>query len=1137
MTRRYVFDIEASGLLDDSTVDYTASPWKLKDTFVIHCIVAIEKTTGEVVTFVQDECYTKFKQWVIDNVDEIVHFNGINFDMLACKAALDMDYTVGPDTWCGKPVVIDDLYIKSKTLNPDRRGHSVEYFGELLGYEKIDWRAKAVELGLIEYNAPRGAEFRKYHPAMLDYCIRDVQVTCKIDDYLRKEWGDWPWDEAYELEKAVAEIITRQSHRGFWFDVELATENVKELDLLMAERKVIVEPALPEKPMGKTKLKEYIPGAKQFLKNGEPNSNIIKWCEKHGGTIMQTADGYQTTLYGKTYTLPIPQEPIVTTEPSKIDDTTFIKGFLVEMGWQPTQYKERDLTVDTRKQKLSQEKFKETIERYVEQTLNSPFCKDRCERVKATRSTLREKLLKHDLKKPLKVYTNPTLTVGQEKEIDPTLVEMDSEFPHTQSIVEYLTYKHRRNSILGGGLDPDDWDEEDDNTAKGFLANVRSDGRIPTPADTCGAATGRFKHRVTVNIPRVTSLYGYNMRAQFGIGDTKRYAQFAYDFASLEGRIEAHYCHRYDEEDKGYCNSLIQEKPFDVHTLTAKKVSELIGQDFSRQSAKSVKYACLPMDTKVLTKQGWKSFSDIREGDIVLSYNTQSGVVEDDVVLKKHFFTDKPLFSYSNKYDEFVCTEDHRWYGWKRKWAKRGVKRGAEYGFFMAKDITQEHNILTAAKYVWNEGCNISEDEARLLGWVCSDGYYSWSKLSTRTSAANGRKKQVLMSISQSENKYWKDIESLLARLGADYVRDEKQVPNENTVYSYRIKSAWARVFLDKCLPGRLDKHEVNWTEWLLSLSAGCVESFYDAFYLGDGNMLNRANGEIITQNKGSIADAIIACKLLGGSKVSVNSKSKDDGKCLVLRSQRRSHLTCQELKKSELGVAPTFCITTNNGTFIIKQETGYVGITGNCTYGAQAQRVAKTIGSDVQVGQAVYDAFWQAALPLALLKERLTEYWKTKGGKQFILGLDGRKIRTRSEHALLNSLFQSAGVICAKRTMLFQDRLQIERNISVDFWKDDWKNSQYIQQLGAFHDEAQCEITKGLVQWKMFADKESCVAFVQDNPEWVGPGKSERGFFAALSPANQIVKDAVEMTNSYYKLNVPLAVDPQYGRNWAECH
>ena len=794
---RFCFDIETSSLLDDSTVDYTASPWKLKDSFKIHCIVAVDMVTGEVVTFVQGECYTKFKPWVIDNVDEIVHFNGINFDMLACKAALGMDYTIGPDTWCGKPVYIDDLFIKSKTLNPDRRGHSVEYFGELLGYEKIDWRAKAVELGLIEHNAPRGAEFRQYNPAMLDYCIRDVQVTCKIDDYLRNEWGDWPWDEAYELEKAVAEIITRQSHRGFWFDVELAKENVKELDLLMEERKALVEPNLPPKPMGKTKLKEYIPGEKQFLKNGEPNSNIVKWCAKHGGTIEKTEIGYQTVLYGTTYTLPIPQEPIISTEPSKIDDTTFIKGFLVEIGWKPTQYKERDLTVDTRKQKLTQEKFKETVERYVEQTLSSPFCQDRCERVKATKHTLREKLLKHDLKKPLKVYTNPTLTVGQEKEIDPMLVEMNSEFPHVQSIVEFLTYKHRRSSILGGGLDPDDWDEEDDSTAKGFLANVRTDGRIPTPADTCGCGTGRFKHKITVNVARVTSLYGEPMRRMFGIGDKSRYAQFAFDFASLENRVQSHYCYKYDS-DKSYCNSLILEKPLDSHTQTAKKVSEVIGQEFSRQSAKSVGYACV---------------------------------------------------------------------------------------------------------------------------------------------------------------------------------------------------------------------------------------------------------------------------------------------------------------------------------------------------YGAQAARVAKTVGCDLVLGQKIYDAFWEASAPLLALKEKLTNYWKTTGQKKFILGLDGRKINTRSEHALLNSLFQSAGVICAKRTMLYQDKLTREAGLGVDFWKDDWVNMQYIQQLGAFHDEAQCEITKGLIKWKMFADKDSCSSFIKGHSEWVGPVQSDRGYFAALSPANSIVREAVDLTNKHYKLNVPMAVDPQYGRNWAECH
>lgn len=63
--------------------------------------------------------------------------------------------------------------------------------------------------------------------------------------------------------------------------------------------------------------------------------------------------------------------------------------------------------------------------------------------------------------------------------------------------MEYLTYKHRRNSILGGGLE---WDEEEE-AEKGYMAYIREDGRIPTPADTCGAATSRMKHRVCANIP------------------------------------------------------------------------------------------------------------------------------------------------------------------------------------------------------------------------------------------------------------------------------------------------------------------------------------------------------------------------------------------------------------------------------------------------------------------------------------------------------------------------------------------------------------------------------------------------------------------------------------------------------------
>jgi hypothetical protein len=712
---RYCFDIEASGLLDESTVDYTTSPWKLKDTFTVHCIVAINIDTKEVTYFVQQECYTKFRQWVKENVDTIIAHNGINYDLMVCQAAFDMEFTLGfegvSSTWDNKPVEIIDTYVLSKTLFPDRAGHSIDYFGGLVGEAKIDWRAKAIELGLIEYNAPKGAEFSTYHPEMLVYNERDVSVNIKTYHYLMKEWGDWDWGNSFELEQYVAWVIARQSHRGFWFNRELALSNVAELDALLEKHRSIVEPHLPEKPMGKTKLKEFTPPSVQFKKDGTPSAHIIKWVAKHGGELKQIMSSgiYFTTLYGRYFELPI-EVPIKTHEPASINDSTFIKGFLVTQGWEPTNVKEKDLTLDSKKQKLSPEKYKETVERYVNQTLESPFCKLRLEKLGATRSTLKAKLLKHDLTRPLKVLTNPTFTIGQEKQIDPTLEALNSKFPYVQNIVEWLTYNHRRNSILGGGFELD----EEDEAETGFLPNVREDGRIPTPADTCGAATGRMKHKLVCNIPRVTSLYGEPIRSLFGVGDGKEYLQYAFDFASLEAMIESHYCWRYDKsENKDYCNSLVQEKPNDVHTKTAEKITDMIKESFSRSNAKSVKYCC---------------------------------------------------------------------------------------------------------------------------------------------------------------------------------------------------------------------------------------------------------------------------------------------------------------------------------------------------SYGGQAPKVAKTVGCPEELGQKIFDAFWEAASPLANFKEALTRYWETAGKKKFIIGIDGRKINSRSKHSLVNSAFQSAGVICAKRSMVYQDIAFREKGISVNFWKEDWKNKPYVQQLIAYH-------------------------------------------------------------------------------------
>lgn len=814
---RLCWDTENNGLLDDTTVDYTASPYKLKDTFEMHCLVFTDVDTDKETVFVQDEIRKHAKEFILDSANsgplELIAHNPISYDHMVLMAALGIDFDIGVfegrrhdkfydtmrDSICGIPCTITDTLVLSKTLNPDRIGHSIEYFGKMHGEEKIDWRAKAVELGLIKYNDPPGAEFLVYHPEMLVYCKQDVKSNIKTWKFLLREWGDWDWREAYELEKRVRYIITHQEHRGFKYDKEKAVACVHDLDEKMEKLRSVVEPLIPPKPLTKTAAKEYIPPKIQFKKDGSLSANIQKWVEKHGGRLVEETEGWCAEIYGDSYKLPIPQEPIITHMPATIKDTTHIKGWLVELGWKPSAYKERDLTVDSKKHKLSTEKYFEAVERYIEQTLASPFKDDRFEHLEVeTEKEFRTKLLKHNhMKRPMKVLTNPTLTVGMEKEIDPELEKLSDKFSHAKDISDYLTYSHRRNSILGGGVDPDADDEE---AEKGWLSvgRVDQDGRIPTPADTCGAGTTRFKHRLVANVPRATSIYGKEMREQFGSDVENGYYQMGYDFASLEAMQESHFCWRYDDAEKTYCKSLTLEKPLDVHTKTSEKISEVLGREFGRTPSKSVKYCC---------------------------------------------------------------------------------------------------------------------------------------------------------------------------------------------------------------------------------------------------------------------------------------------------------------------------------------------------AYGGQPKRVAKTVGCSVEDGQKIFDAYWNAALPLAKLADKLKHYWEEVGGKKFILGIDGRKIMTRSASALINSLFQSSGVICAKRAMVIHDALLRKEGMVLNFWKDDWKNKPFVQQMIAYHDEAQLEVHKSLIKWRVFSTEAEAKAFKAENPNWSDVGHSEKGYYVGWCRAGELIKQAVVETSRHYKLNVTLAADYVLGRNWAECH
>jgi len=83
--------------------------------------------------------------------------------------------------------------------------------------------------------------------------------------------------------------------------------------------------------------------------------------------------------------------------------------------------------------------------------------------------------------------------------------------------------------------------------------------------------------------------------------------------------------------------------------------------------------------------------------------------------------------------------------------------------------------------------------------------------------------------------------------------------------------------------------------------------------------------------------------------------------------------------------------------------------------YGAGAAKIGQIVGGGYREGQQLIDSFLRNIPALAKLRERVATH--SAGGT--LPGLDGRRLRVRSEHAALNTLLQGAGAVVMKQALV----------------------------------------------------------------------------------------------------------------------
>jgi hypothetical protein len=279
----------------------------------------------------------KFLDYLDRYDNPIVAFHyGLGYDMFAIMKHLDISFTVGPDTIEGRPVRFTDTLYWSMFLNPDRVGHSIEAFGERLGLHKIDWRQRAIELGLITEDAPDGAEFQQWHPEMGAYCARDVAVNKKVFMFLLGEhqsYYGWTgiFPDSYKCGQKSFFLMSCQDFAGWKFDIDKANALIPRIQGMMEELRAEVEPQLPPRSLKKGEEKFYSMPKNPYKKDGTYSSHMINFIAKHNAKEIEHG---KIEAYGKTYQ--VASELLLDVKlPMEMANQDQLKDWLLEIGWEP----------------------------------------------------------------------------------------------------------------------------------------------------------------------------------------------------------------------------------------------------------------------------------------------------------------------------------------------------------------------------------------------------------------------------------------------------------------------------------------------------------------------------------------------------------------------------------------------------------------------------------------------------------------------------------------------------------------------------------------------------------------------------------------------------------------------------------
>jgi len=351
---RYVFDIEGNELLKKCT-----RMWVLRTKNL---------DTGEKQRFLEGDLNWKK---VFDEATLVIGHNILGYDVPLLEKLFDYKFP--------KTCKMHDTLIMSRVLDYRRfgmRGHSLEVWGIVKGFKKIDWRLRAEELGLCKSTDPKGAEFWQWHPEMDKYCERDVDLNelIYIEDLLPEFMNLKvlnPFIVPYmQAEHAATKWQTRAEWLGWPFDKEGAIKLFNRLDEEKTKIHNILYDRLGMKAVIVDRIPKSNPPEAQFkeprwTKDGAYHSHTANWfdVEPVCGYDQETIDELNEEFGGNLTSRPIDGPYCrVQFEHLELTSSNDVKLFLYRNGWEPSEWNYKFNPETKKKEKTSPKIVEDDLE-------------------------------------------------------------------------------------------------------------------------------------------------------------------------------------------------------------------------------------------------------------------------------------------------------------------------------------------------------------------------------------------------------------------------------------------------------------------------------------------------------------------------------------------------------------------------------------------------------------------------------------------------------------------------------------------------------------------------------------------------------------------------------------------------------